>query len=80
MPRTKSKDKMELISVHIPKKMLDELERLVEMGKYPNRSEAIRDAIRRLIDQNADSLREGKAVKPSEAEAEEGQIVLLKGR
>ncbi len=80
MPRTKSKDKMELISVHIPKKMLDELERLVEMGKYPNRSEAIRDAIRRLIDQNADSLREDKKARGSDTDTEEGQIVLLKGR
>ena len=47
--QNKGKDKMVLISVHVPKQMLDELDRLVQEGKFPNRSEAIRVAIRDLI-------------------------------
>lgn len=40
---------MMLITVHIPKPYLDELDRLVDLGRFPNRSEAIRIAIRDLI-------------------------------
>lgn len=50
-------EKMVLISFHLPKSMLDELDELVKMGKFPNRSEAIRVAIRDLI------LREKEAEK-----------------
>jgi len=41
--------RMVLISVHIPKQMLEELDRLVAEGRFPNRSEAIRTAIRDLL-------------------------------
>ncbi len=49
---TSNKDKnsrMVLISVHIPRQMLEELDRLVQEGRFPNRSEAIRTAIRDLL-------------------------------
>jgi len=49
MPKTKSKEKMALISVHIPKQMLEELDELVSQGMFPSRSEAIRIAIRDLL-------------------------------
>ena len=49
MPRTKSREKMVLISVHIPKAMLEELDELVKQGVFPSRSEAIRIAIRELL-------------------------------
>jgi metal-responsive CopG/Arc/MetJ family transcriptional regulator len=49
MPRTKSEEKMVLISVHIPKQMLEELDELVRSGSFPSRSEAIRVAIRDLL-------------------------------
>lgn len=49
MPKTKAKEKMVLISVHIPKQMLDELDELVKQGRFPSRSEAIRIAIRDLL-------------------------------
>jgi len=52
--------RMVLISVHIPKQMLDELDELVREGRFPNRSEAIRTAIRDLL------LREKERKKPSE--------------
>jgi len=49
MPKTKAKEKMVLISVHIPKQMLEELDELVKKGVFPSRSEAIRIAIRDLL-------------------------------
>jgi len=49
MPKTKAKEKMVLISVHVPKQMLEELDELVKKGIFPSRSEAIRIAIRDLI-------------------------------
>ncbi len=48
MPRSKG-ERMQLVSVHIPKKMLEELDRLVMRGMYPSRNEAIRIAIRDLL-------------------------------
>ena len=49
MPKTKASEKMVLISVHIPKQLLEELDELVKRGIYPSRSEAIRIAIRDLL-------------------------------
>lgn len=50
MPRTMAKGKkMILISVHIPKQALEELDELVRQGVFPSRSEAIRIAIRDLL-------------------------------
>ncbi|MFB6471192.1 MAG: ribbon-helix-helix domain-containing protein [Vulcanisaeta sp. AZ3] len=49
MPKTKAKEKMVLISVHIPKQMLEELDELVKQGVFPSRSEAIRISIRDLL-------------------------------
>ncbi len=42
-------EKMVLISVHVSKHMLDEIDELVKLGIYPSRSEAIRVAIRDLV-------------------------------
>lgn len=41
---------MRLITVHLPEAILEALDALVLKRIYPNRSEAIRDAIKRLID------------------------------
>ena len=49
MPKTKAKEKMVLISVHIPKQLLEELDEMVKQGRFPSRSEAIRVAVRELI-------------------------------
>ena len=49
MPKSINKEKMVLISVHIPKKLLEELDELVMQGYLPSRSEAIRIAVRDLI-------------------------------
>lgn len=49
VPRTKAKDKMVLVSIHITKQVLDEIYKLVMSGKYPSVSEFIRYAIRDLL-------------------------------
>jgi len=49
VPRTKAKDKMVLVSIHLPKQMLEEINKLVMSGKYPSVSEFIRYAIRDLL-------------------------------
>ena len=40
------REKMALISFHLPQEMLQQLEELVRRGLFPNRSEAVRAAIR----------------------------------
>jgi Arc/MetJ-type ribon-helix-helix transcriptional regulator len=40
---------MERVTLRIPKQQIEEVEDLVENGQYPNRSEAIRAAVRELI-------------------------------
>ena len=49
VPRTKTKDKMVLVSIRITKQMLDEIYKLVMSGKYPSVSEFIRYALRDLL-------------------------------
>jgi len=68
MPKTKSKEKMVLISVHLPKQILEELDELVKRGILPSRSEAIRIAIRDLM------MHEGARNKQSE------ETMLITGR
>ena len=41
--------KMRLVTVHLPAKWVEELDRLVAEGRYPNRSEIIRVAIRDFL-------------------------------
>jgi len=40
---------MRLIAVHLPDRIVTDIEELVNKGLYPNRSEAIRIAIRDLL-------------------------------
>jgi len=47
--KKEKREKMELISFHLPKHYVDMLDDLVRRGIYPSRSEAIRDAIRLLL-------------------------------
>jgi len=70
MPKTKAKEKMVLISVHMPKQLLEELDEMVKQGRFPSRSEAIRVAVRDLI------LRES-GLKQRELEL---QQILIPGR
>jgi Arc/MetJ-type ribon-helix-helix transcriptional regulator len=40
---------MRLIAVHLPDRIVDDIQRLVDKGLYPNRSETIRIAIRDML-------------------------------
>jgi len=42
--------KMEHTSVAFPEQQLKKVDKLVEVGEYPNRSEAIRAAVRKLTE------------------------------
>jgi len=46
---------MERVTLRIPKQQIEEVEEMVELGKYPNRSEAIRSAVREMLDEQTDS-------------------------
>ncbi len=43
---------MERITLRIPKQQIAEVEQMVERGEFPNRSEAIRSAIREMLREN----------------------------
>ncbi|MFC7129096.1 ribbon-helix-helix domain-containing protein [Haloferax chudinovii] len=46
---------MERVTLRIPKQQIEEVERMVETGEFPNRSEAIRSAVREMLnEQTAD--------------------------
>ncbi len=49
MPRSINNEKMEMVSIHIPKQMLEQLDQMVKLGIYPSRSEAIRAAVREFL-------------------------------
>ena len=55
MVRKKTGKKMTLITVHLTDQQIAELDRLVRLHIFPNRSEAIRTAIRELIDKYKDT-------------------------
>lgn len=40
---------MERVTLRIPKKQIERVERMVENGEYPNRSEAIRASVRQML-------------------------------
>ncbi|WP_435118108.1 ribbon-helix-helix domain-containing protein [Halolamina sp. C58] len=43
---------MERVTLRIPRQQVEEVEQMVETGEFPNRSEAIRSAVREMIDEN----------------------------
>ena len=45
-------DMMQTIQNRFPEQQVKKLDALVKKGKYPNRSEAVRDAVRRLVDES----------------------------
>ncbi|MHA1733844.1 MAG: ribbon-helix-helix domain-containing protein [Promethearchaeota archaeon] len=47
---------MKLITLHLPEAYLTGIERLVDLELYPNRSEAIRMAVRDLLKNELGSL------------------------
>lgn len=43
---------MERVTLRIPKKQIEEVEQMVETGEFPNRSEAIRSAVRDMLNEH----------------------------
>jgi Arc/MetJ-type ribon-helix-helix transcriptional regulator len=41
---------METIQIRLTKNMLDKIDELIMQGEYPNRSEAVRDSVRKMLD------------------------------
>ncbi len=59
---------MKLITVHLPNDQVCGLDELVRSGRYPNRSEAIRFAIRDMLKDELWSLRASSIIpQPREA-------------
>ena len=87
MPK-KEANRMVLISVHVPKRILDAVDRLVKEGIVPNRSEAIRMAILMLLERHI--FVQGPSVLPKsdttalksnyDPEEEAFRALVLKGR
>ena len=46
---------METVQIRLTKNMLDKIDELIELGEYPNRSEAIRDGVRRMLERSSSS-------------------------
>jgi len=46
---SKERKRMVLISFHVPQSYVEMLDELVKLGLYPSRSEAIRAALRELL-------------------------------
>ncbi|MFW5965528.1 MAG: ribbon-helix-helix domain-containing protein [Halodesulfurarchaeum sp.] len=44
---------MERVTLRIPEQQIDAVERMVDSGKYPNRSEAIRAAVREMLEEKS---------------------------
>lgn len=49
---------MERVTLRIPKQQIEEVERMVDTGEYPNRSEAIRSAVREMLNEQDGEPRE----------------------
>jgi len=45
---------MERVTLRIPKQQIEEVEQMVEHGQFPNRSEAIRSAVREMLSEQAE--------------------------
>ena len=46
---------MERVTLRIPKQQIEEVERMVETGEFPNRSEAIRSAVREMLNEQGET-------------------------
>ncbi|HIH70034.1 ribbon-helix-helix domain-containing protein [Methermicoccus shengliensis] len=49
---------MERVTIRLPRQQVEMLQLMVDVGDYPSVSEAIRAAIRKLIDERADRVME----------------------
>ncbi|MFC4449032.1 ribbon-helix-helix domain-containing protein [Halorussus aquaticus] len=56
---------MERVTLRIPKQQIEEVEQMVETGEFPNRSEAIRAAVRDMLNEHEEEQTEQTANKRS---------------
>ena len=52
---------MERVTLRIPKQQIEEVEQMVDSGEFPNRSEAIRSAVREMINEQSESSQESSS-------------------
>ncbi|MFC6871870.1 MULTISPECIES: ribbon-helix-helix domain-containing protein [Halobellus] len=52
---------MERVTLRIPKQQIEEVEQMVETGEFPNRSEAIRSAVREMLNEQQTEGRDSAA-------------------
>jgi len=80
MPKKDPDSKMVLITVHVPKKILDTIDSLVKEGILPNRSEAIRMAIIMMLERAMFKNPEALPKKEEDPIEKELRNLILKGR
>jgi Arc/MetJ-type ribon-helix-helix transcriptional regulator len=51
---------MERVTLRIPKQQIEEVEQMVETGEFPNRSEAIRSAVREMLKEQGRGRERGR--------------------
>ncbi|WP_101295537.1 ribbon-helix-helix domain-containing protein [Halegenticoccus soli] len=51
---------MERVTLRIPKQQIEEVEQMVETGEFPNRSEAIRSAVRDMLKEQSEKRESSK--------------------
>ncbi|WP_135826423.1 ribbon-helix-helix domain-containing protein [Halorussus ruber] len=56
---------MERVTLRIPKQQIEEVEQMVETGEFPNRSEAIRAAVRDMLNEHEEDTTEQTSSKRS---------------
>jgi Arc/MetJ-type ribon-helix-helix transcriptional regulator len=56
---------MERVTLRIPKQQIEDVERMVETGEFPNRSEAIRAAVRDMLNEQDEDTTEQTSNKRS---------------
>jgi Arc/MetJ-type ribon-helix-helix transcriptional regulator len=54
---------MERVTLRIPKQQIEEVEQMVETGEFPNRSEAIRSAVREMLNEQSEERENSSANK-----------------
>jgi len=57
---TTGEHNMERVTLRIPKQQIEEVESMVDTGEFPNRSEAIRSAVREMINEQAEDREDGE--------------------
>jgi Arc/MetJ-type ribon-helix-helix transcriptional regulator len=56
---------MERVTLRIPKQQIEEVEQMVETGEFPNRSEAIRSAVREMLNEQRENRESNNGSKRS---------------